>query len=302
MIKTAKKFDIDYIDASGLVKFACCPARYMFERQMGLVLPDDNSIAPDYGTVMHRALPYCYNGPADVKQAVEEFIAAWNIYNYGYADEKRNPDTAEASLVGFAATHALGSCPYKILNYPINAPTADIISPNEIPFLIDLGGELPGAGRIDLPVRWNDTGDLWASDYKTASEVSPRYFKNFDAACQPCMYTLALSMIADEQAKGMIVEAIRTSKTKVENQIHFVFITEWQLEVFIEFANKTAVEILKCNDSGEWPQHPSNCAPYAMYIGAGRLCPYRSICNYKNWERQVQYFKKQEPFHPFKVK
>jgi len=302
MIKTNDIFDISYIDASSLVKFACCPACYMFERLMGLSAPDDNSIAPDYGTAIHRALPHCYNGPANTRTACDEFMDAWTKYGYGYQDEKRNPDTAEASLVGFAATHAPGTCPYDILKYPINAPTADIVSPNEIPFLIDLGGELPGAGRIDLAVRWRDTDDIWANDYKTASEVSARYFKNFEAACQPCMYTLALSVISAVQVKGMIVEAIRTSKKNVENQIHFVFITERQLEIFIEFANRKAKEILQCNESGEWPQHPSNCAPYAMYIQPGRLCPYRSICNYKDWEMQVKYFKRTEPFHPFRIK
>ncbi len=305
MIKTEERFNIDYIDASSMVKFACCPARYMFERQMGLTAPDSKMIAPDYGTCMHRALPHCYNG-VDIDQAIKEFIAAWETYNYGYEDVKRNPDTAETSLRGFAETHSPATCPYKILNYPITAKTADIISPNEIPFLIDIGGELPGAGRIDLAVRWKDTGQLWAADYKTASQISPGYFSNFEAACQPCMYTLALSMIADESATGMIVQAIRTSvptsKKAGENQIHFVFVTERQMEVFIEFANQKAKDILRCNESGEWPQHPSNCASYAMYIGISRLCPYRSICDYKDWESQVQYFKRDEPFHPFKVK
>jgi hypothetical protein len=218
MIKTNEHFTIDYIDASGLAKAARCLSMYMFERLMGLSEPDAQMIAPDYGTAMHRALPYCYNGPADVKKAVEEFIAAWNLYNYGYADEKRNPDTAEASLVAFAASHAPGTCPYKILSHPINAPTADIISPNEIPFLVDIGGGLPMAGRIDLAVEYTNTGDLWADDYKTASEISVRYFKNFEGACQPCSYTLALSMIAGRDAKGMILEAIRTSKKNVEKE------------------------------------------------------------------------------------
>ena len=157
MIKTDERFDIDYIDASSMVKFACCPARYMFERQMGLVPFKDDMIAPDYGTAMHRALPYCYNGPADINQAVTEFISAWERYDYGYVDDKRNPDTAEMSLVGFATTHAPAACPYEILKYPITAVTADIISPNEIPFMIDLGGELPGAVRTDLAVRWIST-------------------------------------------------------------------------------------------------------------------------------------------------
>lgn len=302
MIKTSERFDISYIDASGMVKFACCPARYLFERQMGLVSVEDNTVAPDYGTAMHRALPYCYAGEENIERAIAEFVDAWEKYNYGYQDEKRNPDTAENSLRGFAGKHKPGSSPYEILSYPIAATTADIISPNEIPFLIDLGGELPGAGRIDLAVRWKDTNGLWANDYKTASEVSPRYFSNFEAACQPCMYTLALSTIAGEQPKGMIVEAVRTSKKNVESQIHFVFVTDWQLEVFIEFANKTAAEILKCNEDMAWPQHPSNCASYAMYISPGRLCPYRSICNYKDWESQTKYFKRVEPFHPFKIR
>jgi len=173
MIETTEKFNINYIDASGMCDFNRCPAKYFFNRLLGLQLPDANVIALDYGTDMHFALPLAYDNP---EAAIKAFAERWGKRSYGNDDVKRNVARAYASLKDFHNCRNCHVCPYKIEKFPdIKAPTADKISENEVPFLIDIGGPLALAGRIDAPVLWLDDDSWWALDYKTASEISPRY-------------------------------------------------------------------------------------------------------------------------------
>lgn len=308
MIKTKERFTIDYCDPSSLSCFGRCPAKYLFERLMGLSDPSRDMIAPDYGTCMHRALPYAYLGAdnLDIDKAYQEFDRAWENYSYGWRDEKRNPDTARISLDSFAMQRSPQMCQYDILPITLKEKTADIISPNEVPFLIDIGGPLSLAGRIDLMMRYRDTGDVWVDDYKTASEISPRFFNNFTAGCQACGYTLAGTHITGERVRGLAIEAIRTAKPGTKNsgqiELNFIFVTDVQLEQFVEAANHKSEEILGCNKYGEWPQENSACAPYAQFGMPGYLCPFRALCDRgDDWEDQVRFYKRSKPFHPFYV-
>jgi len=303
MITTKERFEIDYIDASGASCFNRCPAKFMFSRLMGLTSTGKSMVAPDYGTAMHRALPYCYDGLANVERAIDEFNAAWKEYDYGISDEKRNPTCAEASLRNFANCRDKHTCPYTIVNMPVKVTTADIISPNELPFMVDIGGKLPIAGRIDAPVRWKQTGKLWTMDYKTSSEVSSRFFNNFNRATQSCLYVFALSVMSGEPVEGMIIEAVRTSKKNVECQAAPIFVSNIQIEQCIEMVNESAEAMIKCNEEQKWPQRLTGCSPYSMFEGQpGRVCEFAQICDAPDWETMVKYYVRSKPFHPFKVR
>lgn len=306
MIQVDQKFNIDYVDASGVCKFVRCPAAYMLSRLMGLELPDRMMIAVDYGSAMHRAFPYCYSGPDDISRAVAEFTAAWQAYGYDESDEKRNISRAEASLRNFASVRQPGTSPYTVVKLDVPAQTADIISPNEVPFLVDIGGALPLAGRIDTPVMWQ--GKLWALDYKTASEISGRYFDNFQFCPQACAYSLALAMTTERDVEGMIIEAVRVCKvTKKgtandEVQMQPVWIQPHEVESFISLANRKANEIILCNDHQKWPKQCTGCGPYAMFGQPGRVCEFSKICNSPDWRAGARLYSQKEPFHPFKVR
>lgn len=301
MITVEEKFDINYIDASSISKFNRCPACYLFERQLGLQPVESSMIAPDFGTAIHRALPYCYDGTID--KAMEEFRAEWAKLGYtpDKEDDKRNVERAEAMLQNFALQREGKICPYSILEFPISANTTSEISKNEIPFLIDIGGDLPAAGRIDVAVEWRSTKDLWALDYKTASEISGRYFKSFENAPQSILYTLAMSQIAGRRAKGMIIEAIRVSPKNAELQLNFVYVNDEQISSFLRLANNTAQSIMKCNEAKTWPKNFTGCSSYTMFGQPGSNCPYSSMCIAKEWEPVSRMFIKRAPFTPFEM-
>ena len=302
MIKVDKQFDIDYIDCSGICEFNRCPAKYMMDRQMGVNAQDSMIIALDYGTDIHAAIPYCYNGGSSIDSAHKAFLSGWDKRKYEGVDKARNSQRARLTLLHFAETHTPAISCYEIIDIPdIKAETADIISPNEIPFLIDIGGELAFAGRIDAPVRHKGTDTLWALDYKTASEISDRYFIGFHNAPQTVGYTLALSNLFGKQVDGFIVEAIRTSHVRCENVTHLIFVNDCQIESFINFANDTAIQILECNENKKWHKKSSGCGPYSMFGSKGYPCPYLDICTSPDWKDMVRYYDTKEPFHPFKI-
>lgn len=308
MIKTDEKFEINYIDPSSKTCYDRCPAKYLFERLMGLSLPDASAIPLDYGSDMHLAFPHCYCDDVKcVETAIAAFSKSWNERAYGEEDKARNTLRARASLAEFHRTHKPSVCPYEFVSFPesVRAETAHVVSPNELPFLVDIGASLPLAGRIDAPVRLKMDNSVWALDYKTASEISARYFLNFENSPAAVGYTLALQVILSalkDEVMGEVIEAVRVSKTgNVENQIYYVFVNEHQVKLFIDDTKHTADEILRCNERGEWRQNVSGCAPYSMFGQPGRFCEYKDLCVVGDWREMVKYFKRSTPFHPFEI-
>lgn len=290
------KVSVNYIDASTLSTFTRCPARYYFSRQKGFTLPERSNIAPDFGTCMHRALPYAYDS---VELAYEEFLIAWRAMPYGEGDDKRNPMRAYAMLCDFNKVRNKVNCPYTIVKFDIAAITKDVISENELPFIIDIGADLPAAGRIDLPVKWRTSGEYWACDYKTSQEVSGRFFSCFDNSCQVILYTIALETLTNENVSGMIIEALRVSAKNAETQLKHVFVSDYQISMFLEYAKRKVEELLISCESGEWQKNLAMCSCYSSFGHPGSTCEYMPMCLASNWENLSRMYKANEPFHPF---
>ena len=298
MIHVDEVFDINYVDASSISTFNRCPARYLFSRQLGLSLPEASLIAPDFGTDIHLALPLCYDVD-NVDAAMAVFEKAWRARSYGEEDPKRNCIRARAMLEDFRIMHSSGHSSYEIIHFPFTSPTKDAIGDNEVPFLIDIGADLPAAGRIDIPIRWKSTKDFWALDYKTASEISGRYFDNFSFSPQTVLYTLALSQLTNERVSGMIIEALRVSKVNTETQMCFVYVHDHEISSFLRLAQNTAHDILGCNKRKTWSKKCTGCGPYSSYGFPSRICEYYNICKCSDWRAGVSIYQVREPFHPF---
>jgi hypothetical protein len=301
-MKVDKKFDINYIDSSSLSCFSRCPMKYMLERLEGLQEPERNSLAVDYGTCMHHALPLCFEDR--VEDAKQIFREKWTEFGYSeFEDDKRNIANAELAIDIFYMQHIDRVCPYELLK--LDKHTIDIKdkqSEGEIPFLIDIGGRYPLAGRIDQPIRWKATGWIYAMDYKTTAEISPRFFNNFSNNPQANCYTLALSVLTGETCKGMVIEAIRVSKNNQESQLHPIPIQEHQTKRFLEWVNMKAEQIYQYNEAGIWPSSPSGCGSYSMFYSPGFMCPYKRICDCPDEiQPSIMDSYVRNIWHPFKI-
>jgi hypothetical protein len=291
---------IKYIDCSGFSCFSRCPAKFFFERLLGLRpvgSAEKVNIAPDYGTCIHRALPYAYTS---VDRAVEEFKLAWSSYHYEELhDERRNIRRATDMLANF---HRLRSsnCPYEIIQFPgIAYEAAERISPNEVPFLVDVGAVYPFTGRIDCPIKLKSSGHVMALDYKTASEISARLFDCFNLSPQAIGYTIALGMLTGEDVFGLAIEALRVSPTNDEIQIGLIPVSERAMICFVEQLTDASEQMAECLSTNGWPQRFANCSPYATHGQPGRLCPYSHLCDAANWHDALPNYSRSQPFDPF---
>ena len=69
----------------------------------------------------------------------------------------------------------------------------------------------------------------------------------------------------------------------------------------MDFANETAEGILHSNINKCWKQKSTGCAPYSTFGQPGFYCEYSDICDADDWEDMARFYKKEKPFHPFKV-
>lgn len=296
-----EKLKFDYIDPSGFSCFNRCPARFLFSRLIGLAPLGDRTlsmIAPDYGTCIHRAIPFAYDDPA---AALEEFKRAWLPLGYEGKDEKRNIRRAEAMLLNFHKVRKF-SCPYEILQFPgIKYASAETISPNEVPFLVDVGACVPLAGRIDCPARLGESKYIVALDYKTASEISARYFECFNMSPQAIAYTLALGQLTGEDVFGFAIEALRVSPSNDEVQMALIAVPDSVLVEFVDQLVATAERIKFSIDSNAFERNFAACSPYGSYGQPGRLCEYSHLCSAPHWEDALLNYQRVKPFDPFVV-
>ena len=314
MLKTEEKFDITWEDASRICQFCRCECRYMFKCLMGLQkprldalltpMPDRptagcGNIALDYGTVMHAVLPHMYNG--DVEKPCQVFDALWAKYPYGESNDKRNTSLTRSRIVEFVSSHAKETRQYDIEHFEFSSPAEELISENEVPFLIDIGADHLLAGRIDNAVVLHATNSLWAYDFKTSSEISERYYKNFWNAPQVVAYTIALSQITGKTVDGLILEAMRISPKTIESQYRPIYVNAVNIKRFIEEFKFTCAKINAANETGVWRQESALCSTYSSFGMPGYTCEYADLCDAADWRNVVRFYEREKPFNPLEV-
>jgi hypothetical protein len=308
MSNTNKQYQIEYVDTSSLDTFAGCPFKYMLSRLEGVEEKDREKIFLSYGTILHECLPMCYK--CSLEEVLDRFASRWATTTYGEEDPKRNSQTAGLLLENFWNNHHGSTCAYEPLDLNVKTvETVDKVSEGEIPFLIDIGGVYPYAGRIDLPVRLKADGSYWALDFKTSSEVSERFFGGFINHPQTLGYTLALLQLANKPINGLIIEAVRVASipkrpSKVPpNQWHPIYVPEHKLHWFMEWAKRLSQHIASCNEHKFWPRNPSACNPYSMFGMPGYTCKYKNICEkpQENWMDELRWYNTGNPWHPFEI-
>ena len=114
MIQSDKTFEIHDLDSSGFSCFSRCPARYMFERLIGLKRRDHDTKAVDYGTDFHLCAQHCYSGKSHL--AVETFMNSWRRRGHEPTDA-RNEERAVSMIEYFVEQHHPVRCAYEILNH-----------------------------------------------------------------------------------------------------------------------------------------------------------------------------------------
>ena len=299
MIKTPERFDIRFIDASRISNWLRCEARFLFRSLMGLRWPEEDRIKLDYGTVMHRVLPKMYSG--DAAEAIAMFDDLWAKFPYQESDSKRNTMLSHSRIVNFVDNHSEQNRQYDILHFDFSSP-AELISENEVPFLIDIDARFPLAGRIDAIIELRSTKRKFAYDFKTSSEISPRYFDSFWFSPQALSYTIAAKQITWEEIDGLAIEVMRISEKNFENQIGFTYVTAVEIGKFIEEIINICIEIETANTMGVYQQNFAMCSAYSGFGFPCTSCEYRLLCSAADWAPLTRFYKREKAFDPLDAK
>ncbi len=284
-----------YLGITELATFARCPRRFFFS--VGCSMTAQEAVALKFGEAIHAALPYAFFQQLDV--AFQAFDAVWQDRG---GDEKRNRENARLILLSYAASHTKGRSIYELIPPPNGlVRTTDAISEYEIAFAIDIGLPVPIMSRVDGLCRHRDTGELWALEFKTSSELSTRFFQGFIINPQVYAYTLACRLYGLD-VKGTIVEGIGVSKTKHESICQAIPVTPFQIDDFVEWARFVGHQIIACEEHKHFPKDISGCAPYSQFGQPGYQCDFTTLCTTKDWTELKSMYTVKEPRQlPFAV-
>ena len=276
----------EHLSASSLVDFGRCPRRFFYRDGCRLRRPGGIP-ALLFGEAMHRGMPHAQRGELDLAVAAFE-----NLWNEDLADRKRNSGRAESIYRSFIENRK-GSI-YRIETPPVT-DCGERISPDEVPFAIDIGIEVPLVGRIDAIGRHRDTNELWGIEYKTTSELSTRFFAGFTFNPQVTIYTLALKSLSQEPFQGVIIEGLQVAITMCKSLAFPVRVEHQALEDTVRWCHDCWKKIKECESSGIWTKNLSGCCPYAAFGMPGYLCDYVPLCMSNDWESLLGLFEVGEP-------
>ena len=247
---------------------------------------------------MHLAIPHASFGDYD---------AAWTAFDSVWEEEKANnikcADRASRSLRHFCHTHSGEKSIYEFQPPPSgNIQVDDSTNDWEVPFAIDIGLPIPLVGRIDGLVKHRDTKDDWGYEFKTTARLTASFFEQCELNVQILTYGLVLQTLGTP-IRGVMVEGMLTSATKVDNMIHLIPIQDHHLEdilLWLKYQGEMllALEQRYLEDETNFPKNFSGCSAYHQFYIPTRLCEYADLCRMPDWRDGVELYA-HRPEHKF---
>lgn len=304
-----------YLSVSTLIQFARCPRRYFYQK-CGVRSPGI-SIAPEYGTAMHKAIPVALV-TGDLDAAMDAFRSVWNPIQAKLMekalqeaddtkdlfDPKRNIERARASIAHFIETHFHGRSIYQLVPPPEGGiPTDDKTSDYELNWAIDIGLDVPLVGRIDFPCVHRDSSDLYVGELKTASRLNQQLFEVHAMYPQTLTYTM-VARIYGIDVKGVMLEVMLVDKKKTENLTQPITVPDHLLEDNLQWLRRTGAMLLEMEDDylngiDLFPKDMTGCSPYVHYYMAFYPCEYMSLCETHDWIDNLDLFDIETEEHDF---
>lgn len=145
------------VDNFALQCFKNCPQSYYWRVVRGLVKPGEKQIAAEFGLAIHAALEIYYSGgmtPESARKGIEKFT---ELFSKVEDLESRKHTVAKGVeiLEKYFAHYA---------NEPFEVIATEIGGAFEL-------GDWIYKTRLDLVVRWKETGGVYVYDHKTSSSI-----------------------------------------------------------------------------------------------------------------------------------
>ena len=267
-----------YLSVSSLVSWARCPRKFFYET-VGVKSPLP-APALLFGEAIHAALPLGIM--EGMKPALEAFDKIWDRD----LEDGRNHSRNQAILMigDFVRTHGGPNSLFSLLPPPASPGVKmnERVSDWEVPFAIDIGVSVPLVGRIDGLCRHRDTGEVWALEYKTTSQMTGWLQSGFQSNLQLIAYTLVMRTLG-APVKGVIVDLLLKKKGKAQTVPQPYYISDQQINAFLQWVPWAWHEILKMEKNQFFPQDRSGCHPYGQFAVGGFQCSFLDLCNAPEW-------------------
>ncbi len=287
----------EYVSCSSLSACGRCPRLMFFRNGCRLQSPGPKHPALVFGGAADKAFGVTLTQGLDM--GMMEFLQAWGDGDDIYDDKKRNSTVALKMLDTFVSTPK----PYSIIDTPESVQKTareHRRSQYEIPFMVDVGAELPFGGLVDGLCTHRETGEMWVLEFKTTSQLGSWYFNAFNLSTQAIGYAVACRILGLD-VKGVMVDANLVAKTRSESMVVPVSVPPVQEEMWLKWANKTVKEIKKSEQEQDFEQRLSGCNTYNAFGQQGFPCSYTDLCKAADWTSLLEMYEVSERVDPLKT-
>lgn len=275
------------VDSTSLGDFKTCPRKYYYNIICGYQ-PRVLSVHLTFGLLMHSAREIYYHwraGGANHEDSLRATVA-WGLgktWNHALKRGWQSGDSSKNRLT------FLRSIVWYLDKYGQSDPLETVILANgkpavELSFQFDSGFQSASGepwllcGHFDRLVRLN--GDVYVSDLKTTGHsLDGGYFSKFSPDNQFSLYVLAGRVALDQDAKGLIVDALQIIVSDTRFQRGMIQRSEAQCEEWLQGTGHWLRQMEQCAQEGDWPQNDKSCS---MYGG----CQFRTVCSKSPESRQ----------------
>jgi hypothetical protein len=286
----------EWVSITELATMSRCPRAFFYKVGCGLT---KDAPARCFGTAVHTAIPLAISN--DLSSAIKAFDESWLPTGFeSLGDKKNNAKLAYKMLADVQKTHTVTSHPYELLVPPKRFDIRECHSQWEVPFAVDIGGEVPLVGRADGLARMKTTGTHWMVEFKTTSEDGERFSNAFEINPQILGYCLAGRMLyPDLNIQGVILESLYKSGVEhkrdgspTERTIaRPIFVRDHHIDSFVKWARWRIAEIKEMERRKDFPQDISGCNAISQYGLPLYNCEFMPLCQPSDWRVHKDLFK-----------
>ncbi len=281
-----------YLSVSTLVRFKRCPRLYFYEKS-GLRSSGIN-LAPEWGTGMHFAVPVALE-THDIDLSMAAFLSHWEeieeaALTRGMELKKHTRETASRALSHFIHKHSANRCLLYDKLDPVqesfDLEVTEKYSEFEIPFVLDIGLDVPLGGRMDGMVKHKVTGEPWVWELKTTGRLYESFWDAHEMYTQNLTYTM-VGQTMDIPVAGVILEAMLCDGKKVHSECREIPVMQHHLDDNLIWLQQTGQALLdaekKYLDDNEslptsFPKDFTGCTPYTHYYMPMWRCNFADLC------------------------
>lgn len=290
---------LKFLTITQLITASRCLRKFFYQTGCRLESLGGNHPAMIFGEAIHAAVPHAGH-ENNLSLAIDKFLHVWKGTN---EDDKRNSANGIAILENFNLAHAEGRGLYELLVPPSTINVSGRVSDYEIPFVLEIPElSVPLLGRIDGLCKRRDNGEIFVLEYKTYSKGPYNYNlqEALETHIQGWGYVLAARTYGIP-VRGVMYETIMVDKKERKLDLKPVYISDWNLEDFVQWVQRWGRAVLECERLQNFPLERTGCNSYSHYSTASFTCDFKNLCAAQDWTKLRGLYNRGKQHLPFTI-